>query len=264
MPLATRVVAGLKRRLFPERPRGVNLSRDLRDFLDVRSVRGVVDVGANVGQSAQFFHRLFPAAHIISIEPVSAVFAQLLEATRTLPRVRCINAAIGETERDVQINTFETTQLSSIGCAVDSKGVEMVRMETLSSIMRRVGLKQIDLLKIDVEGYELQVIEGARELLESGGVPLILAEAGVDDSNQRFTSAWRLQDALRHYGYEVYAFYDQSSWERHGSLLYLNVLFTSPALRDAARCLGRGQRVVLPANPLDALPDTGGMGSRVK
>ncbi len=246
IPLATRVVNGLKRRLFPHRARGANFSRDLRGFVDLQSVRGVVDVGANVGQSAHLFHRLFPAAHIISIEPVSAVFAQLLEATRTLPRVRCINAAIGESERDVQINTFETTQLSSIECAVDSTGVEMVRMETLSAIVRRVGLKQIDLLKIDVEGYELQVVEGARELLESGSVPLILAEAGVNDSNQRFTSAWRLQDALRHYGYEVYGFYDQSSWKRDGSLLYLNVLFTSRRLRDAVRRTGRRQRVVFP------------------
>lgn len=220
-------------------------------MVDLQTVRGVVDVGANVGQSAHFFHKLFPAAQVISIEPVSAVFVQLLEATRTLPRVRCINAAIGETKRDVQINTFEITQLSSIGCSTDSTGGEVVQMETLPAIMQRVGLKHIDLLKIDVEGYELQVIEGAREVLEDGAVPLILAEAGLDDSNPRFTTAWRLQAALRHYGYEVYGFYDQSSWERNGSLLYVNMLFTSRAFRDAVRHVGPRQRVTLPCRPAE-------------
>ena len=237
--LVNRAIAGVKRRLAVEHVRGTSLARDLDALIDRSAVRTVVDVGANTGQSASALCRIFPRADIYSIEPVAAVFDQLQRNTRHLARAQCFNVAFGAADGQAVVHTFDITQLCSIDHAEGANGAEPVAMTTLTTFADARGL-HVDFLKIDVEGHELQVLEGARDLLARERVGLIFVEAGLDETLIRFTPLVSLQQMLRPLGYELYGLYDQSSWTERVSVMYANALFIAPGLLARLRSNGGG------------------------
>jgi FkbM family methyltransferase len=233
--IVDRAVARVRRELGIETGRGTSLSRDLDALIGRSTVRTVVDVGANTGQSALAFRRLFPQAHIYSIEPVAAIFAELQRNIRHLDRADCFNLALGASAGEVLVHTYDIGQLCSIDHADGASGAERATMTTLTAFAEGQGLEAVDFLKIDVEGHELQVLEGARDVLAAWRVGFILVETGLDDTLPRFTPLARVQHLLRPLGYELYGLYDQSSWTDHVSLMYANALFVAPALLSRLR-----------------------------
>lgn len=222
-----RAAEGVRRRLRPPVTRGIDLARELNAMFRLDTFDVVFDVGANSGQSAEAFHGLFPRADIYSFEPVSAAYRQLEAVSRSLDCVRCFRLAFGRSAGEALINTFEITQLSSICSNEGSTGGETVQLSTISNFVQDHRIPRIDFLKIDVEGYEVEVLAGARDLLQREAIPFILVEAGIDDSLGRFTPLEKLRELLRLYGYEIYAFYDQSAWPDRSNLLYVDALFVS-------------------------------------
>lgn len=85
-------------RIASRLPRGVDLFRDLREALPPLEVRTVLDVGANVGQSARDYLRHWPHARIHCFEPVTATFDALVRNLAGDPRVRCHRVALGSSE----------------------------------------------------------------------------------------------------------------------------------------------------------------------
>ena len=83
--------------------------------------------------------------------------------------------------------------------------------------------ERIDLLKIDVEGYEIKVLEGALGSLSQKKIKFIYLETGLDD---RFNSIQELIDYLHPKGYMPYAIYEQTPhWTGKQNLWYWNTLF---------------------------------------
>jgi hypothetical protein len=64
-------------------------------------------------------------------------------------------------------------------------------------------------------------------------------------ASTEISGTWRLRDALGRYVYEICGLYDQSSWEPHGKLLYLNVLFVSRAMLAGMRSATPARRVAV-------------------
>lgn len=230
LSLWRKVSHAVTRRLTRPERRGNHLFRDLGRIVDLRTIRTVFDIGAHAGESAVTFHRQFSNADIYAFEPVEPTFGKLKRNTAGLGRVRSFCMAVGAAEGEGHINTYGTTQLCSLRYANGSDGRQPVHVTTLSAFAQAHEISRVDFLKIDVEGFELEVLEGARDMLLAAQVDLILIEGGIDEEVQRFTPLWRLCDVLRAHGYEVYGFYDQSTWDDRANLLYLNALFISGPL----------------------------------
>ena len=101
-------------------------------------------------------------------------------------------------------------------------------MTTVDAFCAVHGIDKIDLLKIDTEGYDLVVLEGARELLRSGRARFILVEAVliVVDLHSRFVCARDFVRVLAEHGYEAFGIYDQMPHlDGRRSLGYFNLLF---------------------------------------
>ena len=77
-----------------------------------------------------------------------------------------------------------------------------------SDFINELKTASIDLLKIDVEGYEIKVLEGACKSLAEKKIRFIYLETGLDD---RFNSIQSLIDFVKPLGYLPYAFYDQTT-----------------------------------------------------
>lgn len=157
-------------------------SEDARQFMP--KARVVLDCGANVGQMAESFRNRYPEAEIYSFEPVSAVFAKLAEKCRAMS-VTPVKKAVGDRDGRTTIHLTASAEANSLlgfqagnPCAkwTQETGIEEVEICTLDHWCRESGVDplRVDLIKLDIQGAELQALYGAKRLLES--TKLILLE----------------------------------------------------------------------------------------
>jgi FkbM family methyltransferase len=141
----------------------------------------IFDVGANTGQSIKFFRKIFYNAKIYSFEPNPLIFKKL-NNKRSL-NTFCFDFAIGKmnAKTDFFVSQFSETSsllspnINSSWFLLKQKILGLdnsenfnkleVEVKTLDFIVKNLGIDEIFLLKIDVEGSELDVIQGAKNLL---------------------------------------------------------------------------------------------------
>jgi FkbM family methyltransferase len=173
-------------------------------FIPLAEVQVVMDLGAMDGGDTLELQRFFPNARTIAVEGLPSNFERHLS---WLNEIESHCAVIGN--REGQASFFEKSVNGVHGLyereSDDTVGVLMVRTETLESFCRRIGVEGIDVLKIDVEGGTLDILEGAGDLLdrmkalhvETESAPLFRGQR-LDDEVTRFLSArsfrmvWRL------------------------------------------------------------------------
>src|SRR5690606_15807787 len=89
---------------------------------------------------------------------------------------------------------------------------------------------QIDLLKIDTEGHDLLVLEGARTMLSNQSIAIIHIEAGISSDNHRHVPFSAIQSFMNEFGYRSFAIYEQvHEWPTgRPDLRRINAAFISP------------------------------------
>lgn len=147
-------------------------------------VRTVIDVGANRGQFAAFSVRRFPGATIHCFEPLPGSADRLARWAATLPAERVVlhRAALGAADGRATMrvsNEDDSSSLLPFGARQQRLGTfEVARADVevrrLDRILRADEIARPCLLKIDVQGYELEVLRGAEGLL--GRIDEILVE----------------------------------------------------------------------------------------
>lgn len=170
----------------------------------------IFDVGANVGQFASMAAATFPNAEIHSFEPGEDALKRLRIVPNRYPNVRVHECALGEVEGEADLHVTSASQSSSLlplgeqhkslYPAVQEVGRQKVRVSTLSKEAGLLKPSGKHLLKLDVQGAELQVLRGGRGalaafewiLLETSMVPLYQGEATFD----------AIQDFLKEEGFE--------------------------------------------------------------
>jgi FkbM family methyltransferase len=147
------------------------------DFLRSRNIDLVIDVGANVGQYGKSLRTDVYAGWIVSFEPIAAAYEELAALANKDARWKAINMALGENEGLAKINISHAAVFSSIlpqlpaATAFDAEAQvvrsESVRVARLDDIFAELPRSKAAFLKIDTQGYERQVLLGARECLSS-------------------------------------------------------------------------------------------------
>jgi FkbM family methyltransferase len=138
----------------------------------------VVDVGANVGYYTLLARAAIgPSGRVIAFEPAERPRARLLEAVRQFDNVTVVNSAVGGSagvgvlySDDAAGNDTPTLVAQAGRSRTD------VSIRTLDECLAGLGVEQVDLLKVDVEGWEPQVLAGARRLLERHRIGAVLCE----------------------------------------------------------------------------------------
>jgi len=155
-------------------------------FADMRTLSGterpvIFDVGANVGQSIEIFRKRFARPSIHSFEPGRATFEQLQRNTAGLADLQLNNVALGAASGSATLIENERTDMSSIlEPGPDSWGeIERrytVDVTTVDDYCAQRGLERIDILKIDTQGFDLEVLRGAERMMKSGAIGLVFME----------------------------------------------------------------------------------------
>ena len=145
------------------------------------NLKGIyIDVGANIGNHTIFFSKETPAEFIHSFEICDAT-CDILKINLTnnnIKNVKVHNYGLSDNFRPVQLLQVDKNNLGSI-CVVEGQGDSRV------VDLDKLGLDNISLIKIDVEGHELNVIRGAKETIKNHS-PVIIAELHTKEKYDEF------------------------------------------------------------------------------
>jgi len=117
----------------------------------------IVDAGGHIGLAAAYFATRYPHAQIYVIEPDDANFAMLTRNTEQFPNVHRIKAGLWGEHESLHISNPDASPWAfSLRAGGDIEGV------TVPDVLEMSGRHRIDLLKMDIEGAEIEVLNSAK------------------------------------------------------------------------------------------------------
>jgi len=138
----------------------------------------VVDIGGNIGYYAMLEARMVgPTGAVIAIEPMPKNSERLCQNVQAngYQNIRIHKLAIGDRNGTARMYISEKSNWHSLYPPTSSKGEMQVPVSTLDSLLKPYDLPSVDLVRMDLEGYEVVVIEGMKRTLEKYG-PRLLVE----------------------------------------------------------------------------------------
>lgn len=146
----------------------------------------VVDSGANIGQMLLYLATFVTRGKVLAYEPHPEARAWLEEslARNTVLPVSIFPLALGARAADLYLAPRGTTEHHGAWSQVteSAEGIP-IRVARLQDELAQLGVKTVDLWKLDVEGYELAALEGAEPLLREHAIRAIYAELGFGNGN---------------------------------------------------------------------------------
>jgi FkbM family methyltransferase len=138
------------------------------------SPRTIVDAGANIGLSSLFFANAFPTAQIVAIEPESSNFALLQQNAHPYPSIRPFLGALWSTSAPVCLQDPGTGNWGyRVRTGTAASEPSSIPAITVDALMQQLSWDHIDILKIDIEGSEKEVFEGAPSWIDRVGILII-------------------------------------------------------------------------------------------
>ncbi len=191
----------------------------------------ILDCGANTGQTAGSLRSLYPGAEIYSFEPVSTVFDELCKRCEQL-HVHPVKKAVGNRDEKATINLTASSEANSLldyqegnPCAKWTQvvGREEVEVCTLDRWCEEnsVDPARVDVLKLDVQGAELQALYGARKLLEK--TKAVYLEVSFVPMYKDAPLFEDIDTFLGQRGYRRHAIYPSDQPHHWGDAMYVKV-----------------------------------------
>lgn len=150
-------------------------------YLLPKNFRGlIIDAGAYIGTASISLHKLFPCSKIIAIEPSSDNLKVLKKNLVGHENIEIIQAALtSESNEFISLKNRFTgnwgfTVVNKPADNPDAEILEEVRTITLEDILKSNNANEIGILKIDIEGGELDLLENSKKDLEKSNI--VIAE----------------------------------------------------------------------------------------
>lgn len=191
-------------------------------------IQVVFDVGANRGQRFARLRSEFPDAAIYAFEPGLSAFAELEKRTTNDAKAKLFQIAFGEHDGSASLHENADDVTNSL--LTNSRHIsefappEMcVPIKTTSVPLMRIdtfclkkSVERIDLLKIDAQGYERYILDGAGDFLSPSTIRSLFLEVLFVDLYQNQTWCGEVMELLRSRGYRFFGFTDIESDEING------------------------------------------------
>ncbi len=208
--------------------------RSRKKLLNHFKINKILDVGANTGQYAQLARKFGFKGEIISFEPLSIAYKSLEKNALKDKKWKTHNLALGNKEEEVIINISENIYSSSL-LSLTPKLIDSAP-ETAYIDKEKISVKTLDVLfdglvkeadtiflKIDVQGFEKNVLEGAEKVLHKiKGIQIEMSIVELYHGEMLFD---KMLDFLETKGFKLYSlengFYDNNT----GQLLQVDGIF---------------------------------------
>lgn len=165
-----------------------------------------IDVGTHKGEILDLFLKAAPEGIHFGFEPIPYLYKKLEKKYQSKQQVHLFNLALSATEGTASFNLVTTNPAYS---GLKKRAYDRVEEDESITVQTRLlddvvlpFNKKIDLIKIDVEGGEMDVLLGGKQLLQKYA-PLIIFEFGIGGSDVYGTTPKQLYAFLSGYGYQV-------------------------------------------------------------
>lgn len=152
----------------------------------VENAKTIFDIGANYGDTVENYLALYPESIIHAFEPSPEVFGSLTTRYLSNKNVNCYSFAIAEenkkstfyTNSNPDTNSLLKPQKIGLNSDKQTANIGVIEVESISIDLFCISknINEIDILKMDIQGGELQALKGAKNLLQNKRIKLIYAE----------------------------------------------------------------------------------------
>jgi FkbM family methyltransferase len=181
-------------------------TRFMRRFLKQGNV--ALDVGANIGYISLLFSQCVGEhGTVLSLEPEQANFRALSEHIRmnNASNIVALQEAASTQAGTMKLYLFDDNYgAHSLVTGGGGQHFTEVATDTLDNIVQRHGLSTIHLIKIDIEGAELEALQGMSQILKTHR-PVLILEMNEEAQQQRNSSTQVLKDILHEHGYTPFS-----------------------------------------------------------
>lgn len=171
----------------------------------VQSNDTIIDIGAHIGSETVLLGSKLTAGRVYSFEPTPSVRPLLIAnvAINNLhDRVVVEDMAVSDHVGSTKFYLSTESEVNSLHNHKGSKEIS-VKTTTIDSYVKKLKIDHIHLLKIDVEGHELAVISGTKQLLTNRKIDVIVFEVN-DQSGSCYQDNLKARELLIGYGYKLY------------------------------------------------------------
>lgn len=206
---------------------------DMRTFLAFLQERGfvpgfAVDVGAHRGHWTEMLKGIFPEAEVLLIEPQPELAGALDELCARLPGLRWVATAAGAREETRLQTIWEDLQGSSFlprhDPAREARGEQRpAPVRRLDDLLAESGGRAPDLVKLDVQGFELEVLRGCPSIF--GKTEVFVLETSLYAFLDDIPLLREVIEFMAERGYEIYDIAGQIRRPIDGALGQLDIAF---------------------------------------
>lgn len=199
----------------------------------------IFDVGSNEGQSIYKFKKNFKNCEIHAFEPMKEAFFIMSEKFKKFENITLNQFALGEKiqERYLYENNI-FSEISSFYKINKSKKKlrsssikNLVKIKTIDNYCKKKKIKFIDYLKIDVQGFEKNVLSGAKGMLRNNKIKLIEVEIIFQNFYENVSSFYDIEEILHKYNYRLYNL-KSITYDKNQKLNQLDALFINENLKQ--------------------------------
>ena len=182
----------------------------------------IFDVGANDGESIKRFKKILPNSKIYSFEPDDKIFKRLKDKYSKTKNVYLNNIGLSNKDGSQKFYSYAYDKINSLipldknSKLYKSRKIarnnidkfeeeKIVKLLKLDSFSNEKKLSKINILKIDVQGHEPEVIEGAKKFIEKNNIDLIEMEIILGFGYDKSISFYDVEKHLHQYGYKLAA-----------------------------------------------------------
>lgn len=194
----------------------------------------IFDIGACDGSSVQEFKKIFPDAVIYSFEPYPESYNGLAKLAEKYPDVYVYNLALSNTNGTMNFFVNKSKATNSLLKPLLTHSFideyisieENIRVTTkkIDTFLENYKINEIDILKIDVQGGELLVLEGAQETLRNKKVKLIYSEIWLIEGYKGQPLYHDIAAYLATFGYLPFGIYNMH-YRKDGHFLWGDAIF---------------------------------------
>jgi FkbM family methyltransferase len=197
------------------------------------NIQTVLDIGANTGQFVESIYDLLPAANIYSFEPLPECFEELTSKFSGNSQFKAFNFALGNETSETIIYRNDYSPSSSLLPMADlhkesypftkNETPTRVKIERLDNVRELIDVKLPMLVKVDVQGFEDQVIEGGVQTFKEASVVII--EMSIEELYKGQVLFDGIYQRLKDLGFSYHGNYSQSYCKDSNRILHIDGIF---------------------------------------
>jgi len=192
----------------------------------------IFDVGANEGQSIERFKSIFPKSIIHSFEPIKECYEKIIKIYDK-KNIFINNYALGDKDCERFFYINKNTYTSSF-FKINNKYKELVNSDRINmSVKKKIStidgylalhkIKKIDILKIDTQGYELNILKGAKKSLKNK-IKFIEFELILADYYKKKVKFYEIDKLLSENNFILYDM-GNISYDKNKQLVWFDLLY---------------------------------------